>query len=565
MPVSDLVGGSLLWAGSVICLVAAICINMSRNYNGVNYNREKQKWIFWGELATAFLLAADAVTSEFDGYPGKMGYWIVRVGNFVLFAQSNVVLFFFHQHVVCHLFPEVKERKAIKRVRAVCVITAIGVLMAFVSQFTGLYYTFDAENVYHRSSTYLIAVLIPATGMMMDLSLLIQFRKNNTHAISMAMLSYIALSVTAAVLQFYFYGFPFIDLSIGVSMVLMYITAMQEQNEEVERLSKSSAQAMERLEIETILNKCVSQLSTGNNLTDSINQLLRIINDYFDADRTYIFEADYTKNIVCNTYEYARDHVTKEKENLQGVPIALIAEWMEAFKRSQVYYISDLEEKRGTSFYDLIHEQNISHLLAVPLQSGDEIIGFLGVDNPRQHYDDATLLSSIRFFVTNSLEKRKEQEYLEYLSYRDMLTKRYNRNKYMEVLNTYKEQPPKRIGAAYMDLNGLKKVNDEQGHEAGDDLIRKAGSIIGGVFPEDSYRIGGDEFVVLMLETDEKEFFEKIELLSSRLKENQVSVSAGVLWRASTDNLEELLQEADHSMYAQKERYHQKFGYYRKE
>ena len=564
MPVSDLVGGSLLWAGSVICLVAALCINMSRSYNGINYNREKQKWMFWGQLATALLLAADAVASEFDGYPGMKGYWIVNISNFILFVQSNVVLFFFHQHVVCHLFPQMKERKAIKRVRAVCIIAIIGILMVCVSQFTGLYYTFDAANVYHRSPAYIISVLIPASGMMLDLSLLVQFRNNSPRSIFVAMMSYVVLPVVAAIVQYYRYGMPLIDLSIGFSMVWMYITAIQEQNKEVEELSKSSAQTMERLEIETILNKCVSQLSTGKNLDDSINQLLRIIDDYFDADRTYIFEADYTRDIMCNTYEYARDHVTEEKDNLQGVPIEQLAEWMESFQRSQVYYISDLEEKRDAPFYDLIHDQGITRLIEVPLQSGNEIIGFLGVDNPKKHYDDATLLSSLRFFVTNSLEKRKEQEYLEYLSYRDMLTKLYNRNKYMEVLSAYKAQPPKRIGVAYIDLNGLKKINDEQGHEAGDALIRRAGSTIGGVFPENSYRIGGDEFVVLMLETDEKEFFEKIEVLSSRLKENQVSVSAGVLWRASTDNLEELLQEADHSMYAEKEQYHQKYGYYRR-
>ena len=61
-------------------------------------------------------------------------------------------------------------------------------------------------------------------------------------------------------------------------------------------------------------------------------------------------------------------------------------------------------------------------------------MGFLGVDNPRAHYDDATLLASIQFFVTNSLDRKKQQAYLEKLSYRDMLTGLYNRNRYIERL-----------------------------------------------------------------------------------------------------------------------------------
>jgi len=134
----------------------------------------------------------------------------------------------------------------------------------------------------------------------------------------------------------------------------------------------------------------------------------------------------------------------------------------------------------------------------------------------------------------------------------------------MRLLDKYHGQTLENVGVVYIDLNGLKQVNDEQGHEAGDSFIRRAAQQIVAVFPDHTYRIGGDEFVVLMMETGEQEFFEKIEVLSSRLKENNVSVSAGVLWRASTDNLEELLQEADHSMYAEKEQYHQKYGYYRR-
>ena len=564
MPTSQLMGTSLLWAGCVICLVAAFCIRMSRDHHGIRYNKEKQKWIFWMELSSAILLAADALACEFDGQSGTAAFFIVRISNFAIFVQSDVVLFFFHQHVTCHLFREKEERKNIKRIYAVCWICVIGIVLVCISQFTGLYYTFDEFNVYHRNPVYIIAILIPAIGMMIDVSLLVQYKNKIATSLWVTMISYLVLPVIAAVFQIFHYGLSYIDLSIGFSMVLMYITAVREQNEELETLSKSQAQTVERLEIETVLNKCIAQLSSGKKMNDSINQLLVVINDYFEADRTYIFEADYERNIVCNTYEYVKDQVTEEKDNLQEVPIRLIAEWMEAFKKSQVYYVSDLEQKKGTSFYELIHDQAISSLIEVPLQSADEVIGFLGVDNPRKHYDDPTLLSSIRFFVTNSLEKKKEQDYLEYLSYRDMLTKLYNRNKYIEILDANKNKQVEKVGAAYIDLNGLKKVNDQQGHEAGDALIKKAGTIIASFFPENSYRIGGDEFVILMMPVEERPFFEKVSQLSDALKKNEVSISMGIIWRDKTNDIEEMLQQADHSMYEQKERYHRQFGYYRR-
>lgn len=564
MPTSQLMGISLLWAGCVICLVAAFCIRMSRDHHSIRYNKEKQKWIFWMELSSAILLAADAVACELDGEVGPISFYIVRISNFIIFVQSDVVLFFFHQHVVCHLFREKEERKGIKRIYIGSWICVIGIALVCISQFTGLYYRFDEFNVYHRNPAYIIAILIPAVGMMIDVSLLVEYKNKIATSLWATMISYIIFPVIASAFQMFHYGLSYIDLSIGLSMVLMYIAAVREQNEEIEALSKSQAQTVERLEIETLLNKCVSLLSTGKNLTNSINQLLTVIDEYFDADRTYICEINYEKNTIQNTYEYAKEQVTEEKDNLQAVPLEIISEWMDAFRKSQVYYVPDVEKKKNSPFYEVLRAQNIDRVLEVPLQSENTIIGFLGVDNPREHYNDATLLSSIRFFVTNSLEKKKEQDYLEYLSYRDMLTKLYNRNKYIEILDANKNKRVEKVGAAYIDLNGLKKVNDQQGHEAGDALIKKAGSIIASFFLENSYRIGGDEFIILMMPVEERAFFEKIEQLADTLKKNSVSISMGIIWREETDDIEEMLQQADHSMYEQKERYHQQFGYYRR-
>ena len=78
--------------------------------------------------------------------------------------------------------------------------------------------------------------------------------------------------------------------------------------------------------------------------------------------------------------------------------------------------------------------QDITRLLAVPLNSDGKIIGFLGVDNPRLHYEDHTLLSSIQYFLTDSLKAKERKARLQYMSYRDMLTALYNRNRYIQVL-----------------------------------------------------------------------------------------------------------------------------------
>ena len=224
--------------------------------------------------------------------------------------------------------------------------------------------------------------------------------------------------------------------------------------------------------------------------------------------------------------------------------------------RSQLYFISDLEKERGTAYYDLLRAQDIHRLLAVPLMKDHEIIGFLGVDNPNSHYEDATLLGSLQFFITSSLERKKEEEYLKYLSYRDKLTELYNRNRYIELLNEKKGQKLFRTGVAYLDLNGLKKMNDQYGHEAGDRLIRNAAAALREVFADQTYRVGGDEFVIVALEMEEQTFADGMQQLRERLKQSDVSVSVGFIWKAETDDLEALLKDADVRMYREKKSYY---------
>ena len=96
-------------------------------------------------------------------------------------------------------------------------------------------------------------------------------------------------------------------------------------------------------------------------------------------------------------------------DNLQEVPVSVIEVWMQNFRQGRSYYMSDLEQERGQPSYEMLKAQQVWRLLAVPLMKGGAVVGFLGVDNPRAHYDDATLLASIQFFVTNSLDPKSSR------------------------------------------------------------------------------------------------------------------------------------------------------------
>ena len=540
----------LLW-GSVLEAAASVCMFFNRNFE-----KNKRKWMICMQSSTAVFLVADSVALVCSGMAGTAGYVIVKISNLIVYMCVIAVLLFFHKY----LFEYLKDRKDVnydirkKIVYALCIAEFI---LVIVSQFTDLYYYVDSHNFYNRGSMYWLSVLIPAVGMLIDFSVIIQYRKMIGPRLFLAMCSYIVLPLTATLVQFFFYRVHYVDFSIGAAMFFMLFASIEEQNIKMRKLLEENIKTEEQLEISTTLNRCISELVEIGDIHESIYNLLEIVNGYFNGDRSYTFDIDYDKNVVNNTDEYFVEGITSQIDNLQNVPISVISEWMVNFKQNKPYYVSNLNQEKGTESYDVLDAQDIDRLLAVPLIKDDEVIGFLGVDNPRKHCDDATLLSSIQYFITETVYMKKQQENLKYLSYRDVLTGMYNRNKYMDVLDEYKERKINDVGVAFFDLNGLKKINDKKGHKAGDTYICLAAGTLIKKFPENAYRIGGDEFVIIMPDVNKNVFECEVHKLQEEMQQKGVSISMGYLWKKSADNVVDMLNEADKLMYEEKKLYYQ--------
>ena len=545
----EIVNSILLLWGSLFCGVAGLSFWIKKSYK-----TEKKKWMHRMQFSASALLLCDGMAYLFEGRPGRLSCWMVHASNFGVFFLVELTLLLFHRYICATLLtPE--EKRTLKRVKLVRAICWVGLALVVISQFTGLYYTFDAANVYHRAVGYPISMCLPMLAMLLDASLLMQYETRISSLMLLAMGSYFVLPLIAASIQAVHYGWALIDMAIGISMVLMFLVAAKEQNEELLQLETSRAQLAEKLEIATVLNRCVEKLSgSGQDLNKATHELLGVINDYFCADRSYVFELDPARDVVVNTHEFVRDGVSAEKDNLREVPMEVISSWMEAFARDGIYFMENVEQVKGTEQYDELKRQGVQSLLAVPLQREKHIIGFLGVDNPRAHSQDPTLLSSIQFFVTNSLEQKKVQEKLYRLSYQDTLTGLDNRNRYMELLEAGKGLTLEQAGGIYMDLNGLKHCNDRLGHAAGDALICRAADALNEVFPGEACRIGGDEFVVICCPVTQERFEQQVADLRAALARRDVDAAVGSVWMPVVEDMDAFLREADDRMYREKEK-----------
>lgn len=245
----------LLWGG-ILCLIAAICMYFSHNFN-----REKRRWLLLIQLSGAVLLFSDAVAWGYRGSSDMSAYLGVRMSNFFVFILSDLMLFFFHGYVCCCLFPDsyarlhltLKKQRKDKngsklrdgipnnRIEGIFFMTLFGAAMVVFSQLTDLYYYIDAQNYYHRSSGYFLALLIPMIGMLLEFSIIIQYRKKISKETFIAMILYLVLPFAATIILIEHYGISFSNIAICCSIILMFIAAMIEQNQNLAQKEKEAA------------------------------------------------------------------------------------------------------------------------------------------------------------------------------------------------------------------------------------------------------------------------------------------------------------------------------------
>ena len=328
---------------------------------------------------------------------------------------------------------------------------------------------------------------------------------------------------------------------------------------DISEQKKTETELKSKLTLDKTLIRCIQTLSEQKDIQRAINNLLQVICEYYEANRAYIFEFDYTKDIINNTYEWCKSGVSAEIDNLQNIPIKYVNTWLEQFKKVGAFFISSLDAELDpdSPTYQILDQQNIKSLIAVPLFSKDTIIGFLGVDDPTANTDDSELLRSIPLFVQDDLEKRRMITTLERMSFVDELTSLYNRNKYIVALKELESHPPASLGVVYLDVNGLKQANDTYGHEYGDELIVKAASMLRNIFTGNIFLIGGDEFVVLCRDMAQENFESCVASLRDSFKKvNTVSVSIGSSWADKPEDTSQIISQTDRLMYIDKQNYY---------
>lgn len=336
--------------------------------------------------------------------------------------------------------------------------------------------------------------------------------------------------------------------------------------ENIEAMSNISATTSSN-----VLQTCI-KLRGAADLQKTMDEVIEDIRQICDASYCCVLLTDFNEH----TWSVFSDALKKDSSihsirDLKDQDFVEFAKsWIDTLAGSNCLMIKnqyDLEviHKANPTWYESLTGANVKSLVLLPLEYNGTTIGFIWVAN---FNTSNTLiiretLELTAFFVASEIANYQLLGKLETLSRIDLLTGAMNRNSMNNKVTQFMngEVQFKSLGVIFADLNGLKSTNDNQGHDAGDKLLKDAAQILRSSFSDcELYRAGGDEFLVIALDKPKKDLEDKV----NRIREEsmipgKVSFAIGLYYCENGESICTAMHKADGLMYEDKKRYYDRF------
>ncbi|BDC92037.1 adenylate/guanylate cyclase domain-containing protein [Treponema bryantii] len=190
------------------------------------------------QFITGALLAFDAMAYIFRG-TSQVGYYMVRISNFMVFALNYFTTFFFCFYSAEFIKSDVLDFKVLFKPRSsirngvpvqlyiVFYICLIGIILTIVSQFTNLFYYFDEANLYHRSALYPVSIVLGLSPGLITWAMLFQSQKILQKNVLISLAIYPLFPIIGIVLALLVYGISWIDIGYGIGALHLFFSSIK--------------------------------------------------------------------------------------------------------------------------------------------------------------------------------------------------------------------------------------------------------------------------------------------------------------------------------------------------
>lgn len=355
------------------------------------------------------------------------------------------------------------------------------------------------------------------------------------------------------------------DENIGYCSFTQILVPKEENAAQTKNISLPVAQE--------VLDICI-KLRSAKEFIPVMNDIIEDIRSSSGAELCCILLMDETKrscSVLCESKEKG-SKLADVKDIISDEFYPLAETWMDTLGGSYCLVVQNEQEmeylkEKNPDWYRSLKGSSVYSLVLFPLYSRERFLGYIwGVNFDQKDTDRLReSLDLITYFIASEIAGYQLMERLRLLSQVDLLTGVFNRNEMNNRISQLAEEDTGAIGSMgviFTDMNGLKYVNDNIGHNAGDLLLKNAAMILQSSFSGSAiFRAGGDEFMVLMNSTSQEEMEQKIAEIKERSKMfEHVSFSAGCCLLKDSGGIRDALRIADGRMYEDKKKYHGKTG-----
>lgn len=314
-------------------------------------------------------------------------------------------------------------------------------------------------------------------------------------------------------------------------------------------------------EMESKTDELVIECAKAVSTTDfgkGIKRVLKIVGQALDADMVYVVRLKGSK--IEKLYEWISKSCSTDlparklfEEFDMGRIFDKVLSNKTVFFRDDISSVMDVYPELYTKYL----AGQVSRYMVAALRDKDQTLGYLVADNYslEKRFEAVRAMEYIAMFVGTQLKNQLLNDELVFLGEHDSLTGFGNRRALNQALDELSKQSSS-VGICYTDVNGLKMLNDEKGHEAGDKVIVDIGTMIAGIFKKKyCYRIGGDEFIAVVPDIEKEKFEELVAKVRAKSKDSLLSV--GAAWSGDSTDIKALLKQADEAMYEEKASYYE--------
>ena len=314
---------------------------------------------------------------------------------------------------------------------------------------------------------------------------------------------------------------------------------------------------------EPVIRACIRLVGTGD-FHAGVSEALDVILHEAAAGTARILLLDHEEKRVLHYCDRTPDERIRRRAD-DPLPYELVRSWERTIGVSNAVIIkngADMAalESENPVWVRSMRENGIVSLALVPLRREDSVIGYLYVANfdVRRVAKVKELLEIMAFFLGAEIHNNLLLSRLERYSMSDELTGVRNRRAMAQRIAAMESSGAEAcFGVVSIDLNGLKTVNDREGHEAGDRLLTLAGELLKERFRRDDiFRTGGDEFIVLLSGAERETLERNVERLREDAAHRGVAFAIGSAWSDGSVPFRDAYRRADEMMYADKDAFY---------